>query len=245
MAKKTPVLIAKDLSFVYEIKALRNNKTRWTKLKSVVIGHKKQIKAIQDISLTLNSGEIIALVGNAGSGKSTLLENLSGGLRPTSGEIWASEQPVLLNGSFAFFGQLSGADNINLALLAMGKTKTEANELTKEIIESAKLKKIANHPLSSYPSTIRKKIVFEIAFAQNPKILLIDQRVKLRGQAEKEEFERRLKTIAKSGSCIVLVGMPLAQVSKLCNRMVWLDHGQVKEDGTIKRLVPIFKARKS
>lgn len=245
MAKKTPLLVAKDLTFVYEIKALRNNKTRWTKLKSVVVGHKKQILAIQDVSVSLNSGEIIALVGNAGSGKSTLLETLSGNLRPTAGEIWATEQPVLLNGSFAFFGQLSGADNIKLALLAMGKSTAESQLLTKEIIESAKIKKIAHHPLNSYPSTIRKKIVFEIAFAQKPKVLLIDQRLKLRGQAEKTEFLNRIKQLAKAGSCVVLVGMPLAQVSKMCNRMIWLDRGQIKDEGTVNRLLPIFKAKKS
>lgn len=244
MAKKTPVLSAQNLTFVYEIKSLRNNKNRWTKLKSVLIGHKKQIVAIQNLSLELNSGEIIALVGNAGSGKSTLLENLSGNLRPTSGEVWASEQPVLLNGSIAFFGQLSGADNIKLALLAMGKNKEESQALTKEIIETASIKKIANHPLNSYPSTIKKKIIFEIAFAFKPKILFIDQRLKIRGQEENLEFHKRIKELAKSGSCVVFVGMPLAQVSKLCNRMIWIERGQIKDDGTVKRLLPIFKAKR-
>jgi ABC-type polysaccharide/polyol phosphate transport system ATPase subunit len=245
MAKKTPVLSTQDITYVYEIKALRNNKNRLAKLKSVVLGHKKQIVAIQNVSVELNAGEIISLVGNAGSGKSTLLENFSGNLRPTSGQVWALEQPVLLNGSIAFFGQLSGVDNIKLALLAMGKSKEESQALVREIIEMAHIKKIANHPLNSYPSTIRKKIIFEIAFAVKPKILLIDQRLKLRGQQEKLEFQKRIKALAKSGSCVVFVGMPLAQVSKLCNRMIWLDHGQIKDDGTVTRLLPLFKAKRS
>ncbi len=245
MASKKPVLIAKDISITYEVKALRNNKTRWTKFTSAIIGHKKTIHAIEPSSIALNSGEIIALVGNAGSGKSSLLDGLGGAIRPASGEIWASERPVLLNGSFAFFGQLSGAENIRLALLSMGVTKSDCSRITREILENSKIKKMAHNPISSYSGTVKKKLMMEIAFALNPKILLVDQRVKLRTQEERNEFQNRIKQLAKSGSCIVFVGLPLVQVTKLCNRMIWLDQGNVKEDGTVKRVLPLFKSRKS
>ena len=125
MAKKQAVLVARNISLSYEIKAARNNKTRWTKISSAIIGYKKTISALEDMSLQLNSGEIIAVVGDAGSGKSSLLETLAGAAKPDTGEIWAIENPVLLNGSFSFFGQLSGSENIRLTLLSMGVDKSQ------------------------------------------------------------------------------------------------------------------------
>ncbi len=244
MAKKTPVLVSKDISLSYQIKALRNNKSRWTKLTSSIVGHKKTINALQNMSLQLNSGEIICVVGNAGSGKSSLLETLGGAVKPTTGEIWAIEDPLLLNGAFAFFSQLSGVENIRLSLLSMGIPKEDLGPMSKAIIENAKINKIAHNPISSYSSTTKKKLMMEVAFSQNPKVLLIDQRIKLRGLEERTEFASRIKQLAKSGSCIVFVGLPLKQISELCNRMIWLDHGQIKEDGTVKRVLPLFRNRK-
>ena len=245
MARKTPVLLAKDISVSYEINALRDNRTRWTKISSSIIGHKRTIRAIENLSLQLNAGEVIAIVGAAGSGKSSLLEALGGAVKPDTGEIWALENPILLNGSFSFFGQLSGAENIRLALLSMGISKSAEPQLRKDIIENASLKKIASNPLNSYSATTKKRLMAEIAFVQNPKVLLIDFRIKLRGQEERAEFESRIKALAKSGCCIVFVGLSLAQISKMCTRMIWLDNGQIKQDGTVKRVLPIFKGRKS
>jgi len=244
MAKKSPVLIAKGISLNYQIKALRNNKSRWTKLTSAVLGHKKTINALQEMSLQLNSGEVICLVGNAGSGKSALIETLAGAVKPTTGEIWALENPFLINGSFAFFSQLSGAENVRLSLLSKGIEKEALGNMAKEIISSAKINKIAHNPISSYSSTTKKKLMMEVAFSQNPKVLLIDQRIKLRGVEERTEFQNRIKQLAKSGSCIVFVGLSPKEISDLCTRMIWLDHGQVKEDGTVKRVLPLFRNRK-
>jgi|LakMenEpi03Aug12_release.lakeMendotaPanAssembly.Ray.scaffolds.fasta_scaffold164017_2 teichoic acid transport system ATP-binding protein len=245
MAKKQPLLIAKDISLTYEIRSLRNNKSRWTKFTSSIVGHKKTIRALENMSLQLNSGEIVAVVGIAGSGKSSLLQTLGGAVKPDTGEVWAVEEPVLLNGSFASFGQLSGAENVRLALLSMGMNKSGAAQLGRTILESAKIKKLAQNPISSYSSTTKKKLMLEIALSQNPKILLIDQRIKLRGVEERTEFEDRIKSLAKSGCCVVFVGLTFNRVNELCNRMIWLDHGQIKEDGTIKRVLPLFRNRKT
>jgi ABC-type polysaccharide/polyol phosphate transport system ATPase subunit len=244
MAKKQAVLVAKNISLTYEIKVARNNKTRWTKLSSAIIGHKKTIHALEDMSFQLNSGEIIGLVGDAGSGKSSLLETLGGAAKPNTGEIWAVDNPVLLNGSLAFFGQLSGSENIRLALLSMGVNKLRTTELSKEIVEAAKVKKIVHNPISSYSGTTKKKLMAEVAFAQNPRLLLIDQRIKLRGIQERTEFEDRIKSLAKAGCCIVMVGLPTAQIARLCTRMIWLDKGKIKEDGTVNRVLPLFRNRK-
>lgn len=244
MAKKTPVLIAKEISLTYEIKALRNNKTRWTKLTSAIIGHKKTIEALKEISLSLNAGEIISVVGNAGSGKSSLLETLSGAVKPTTGEVWATENPVLLNGSFGFFGQLSGAENIQLALLSMGIEKEKASAISRRVIDDLKLKKIAHNPINSYSTTTKKRMMLEVAFAHNPRVLMIDQRIKLRGTEERKEFEEKIRSLAKSGSCIVFVGLPPRQLPDICNRVIWLENGQIKDDGTVKRVLPLFRNRK-
>ncbi len=244
MAKKQPVLVAKDISLTYEIKALRHNKTRWTKFTSAIFGHKKTIHALEKMSIVLNSGEIICLVGSAGSGKSSLIETLGGAVKPDTGEIWAAGSPVVLNGNFTFFGQLSGLENIRLALLSMGINKFDTARLSKEVLEVAKIKKQAHNPISSYSSTTKKKLMLEVAFAQQPKVLLIDQRIKMRGVEEREEFEKRIKSLAKDGCCIVFVGLPIKQISRICSRMVWLENGQIKEDGTPARVVPLFRNRR-
>jgi len=244
MAKKQAVLVARNISLSYEIKAARNNKTRWTRFSSAIIGYKKTISALEDMSLQLNAGEIIAVVGDAGSGKSALLETLGGAAKPDTGEIWAIENPVLLNGSFSFFGQLSGSENIRLALLSMGVGKSQITNLSRDIMEATKIRKLANNPISSYSGTTKKKLMTEVAFAQNPKLLFIDQRIKLRGIQERVEFEDRIKALAKSGCCILMVGLPTVAIDRLCTRMIWLDKGQIKEDGTVKRVLPLFRNRK-
>lgn len=86
--------------------------------------------------------------------------------------------------------------------------------------------------------------MLEVAFAQRPKVLFLDQKLNLRGIEERTEFENRIKLLSKSGCCIVFVGLRPKQISQLCNRVIWLEQGQIKQDGTVNKVLPLYRKRK-
>ena len=188
--------------------------------------------ALNDVSLTINKGEIVGIIGHNGAGKSTLLKLISRVLTPTSGRVWVRGKvaPLLELGA-GFHPELTGRENIYLNSAILGLTRKEIDEKVPGIIEFSELHEFIDAPIRTYSSGMSARLGFAVATDTNPDILILDEIMAVGDEAFKHKSEARIRSFFEQGITIVLVSHSMETVEKLCTHVVRLDHGVVKGDG--------------
>jgi len=194
--------------------------------------------ALNDISLTIKKGEIVGIIGHNGAGKSTLLKLISRVLTPTSGRVWVRGKvaPLLELGA-GFHPELTGRENIYLNSAILGLTRKEIDEKVPGIIDFSELHEFIDAPIRTYSSGMSARLGFAVATDTNPDILILDEIMAVGDEAFQRKSEARIKTFFEKGITILLVSHNMDTIEKLCTRAVWLDHGEVKEEGIPERVV--------
>lgn len=200
-----------------------------------LLSHKLQYEefyALNDVSLQVEQGEVIGLIGHNGAGKSTMLKVISGILRPTSGTIavYGSVVPMLELGS-GFDFELSGRENIFLNGAILGYDKAFLESKYREILEFSELQEFIEQPIRTYSSGMMMRLAFSIATVVNPEILIVDEILAVGDADFQAKSYRRMMELMSGGTTVLLVSHDIRQIRKLCNRVVWLDHGQLKMSG--------------
>lgn len=190
-----------------------------------------QVEALRNISLVVNRGESIGIIGRNGSGKSTLMKLINGRVPPTSGAIYASSRPTLLGVSAALVPDLSGEQNIMLGCLAMGMTKAEVRAKYEEIVDVSGLRKSIHLPMKTYSSGMGSRLQFAISTAVETEILLIDEALNTGDDQFKGRTKRKMDELRANAGCVFLVSHSLTTIRKLCSRVIWLDDGELVTDG--------------
>jgi lipopolysaccharide transport system ATP-binding protein len=200
-----------------------------------------QFWALRDISFEVPRGSTYGLIGHNGSGKSTMLKLLAGIHRPTSGTIDAKGRvSAMIELGAGFHPELSGRENIYLngSILGLGKKQIDAS--LDEIIAFSGLERFIDSPVKVYSSGMYVRLGFSIAVNLDPEILLIDEIVAVGD----EEFQRRcfdhLYKLRRNGVTIVFVSHSLPLVQTLCDHAAWIDHGEMKADGTALAVVDSY-----
>lgn len=201
----------------------------------------RSIRAVQGVTLAARRGQAIGLIGRNGSGKSTLLRAVAGLLPPTSGEVLATSQPMLLGVGAALQSNMSGRRNILLGGLALGLSKDEIEERTDEIVAFAGLEEFIDLPLKAYSSGMRARLLFSISTAVRPEILLIDEALAVGDEIFRQRSEDRIDEMLADAGTIFLVSHSFASIEGMCNRVVWLDRGQVQADGDPADVIKAYK----
>lgn len=202
----------------------------------------RSIRAVRGVSLEALRGQAIGLIGRNGSGKSTLLQAMAGLLPPTSGEVLATSQPTLLGVGAALQSNISGRRNVILGGLALGMTKGEVEERMDEIVAFAGLEEFIDLPLKTYSSGMRARLLFSISTAVHPEILLIDEALAVGDEIFRTRSERRIKELLGEAGTVFVVSHSFASIEDICNRAIWLDHGEVQEDGDPDEVINAYKA---
>ena len=244
MSDLQPVLIVSDLSVEYRVSAQRNSENRRQKLLAMVMGKTETIQALKNISLVVNHGETIGVIGRSGSGKSTLVRVLAGLEKPTSGAVWAKSLPTTLSVSGTLLKGLSGSRNIRLSLFALGMNRNQVEERYREILKSLNFKEAIHRPLNSYSSGMLMKLKIAIAMSRTPEILLIDQ--KLQGGNEDsvdgDASVDNLNNLREKAGVVILVHKNPKVIAANCSRAIWLDKGEIKADGPAAEVIAKFEA---
>lgn len=190
-----------------------------------------EVSALRRISLVVEHGESVAIIGRNGSGKSTLLKIVCGQIPPTSGVVYASATPVMLGVNAALLPALSGDQNIVLGCLAMGMTRPEIDSKYESIVELSGLEDAIHMPMKSYSSGMSSRLRFAIAASIDPEILIIDEALNTGdAQFKVRTLERMHQLLAQAGT-VFLVSHSLSTVTELASRVVWLDEGELIFDG--------------
>lgn len=189
----------------------------------------------KDVSFEVKKGEVVGIIGRNGAGKSTLLKIISGILTPTSGkvELGGRVVPMLELGS-GFDYELTGRENVFLNGSILGYSEEFLKEKYDEIVEFSELGEFIETPLRNYSSGMIMRLAFAIATIVQPEILIVDEILAVGDEAFQKKSKRKMLELMGGGTTVLFVSHSIGQIREMCNRVVWLEKGQVKMQGETK-----------
>lgn len=188
--------------------------------------------ALRDVSFDLYQGETLGVIGRNGSGKSTLLRLLAGIVTPNRGELLnKGYRASLLSLQVGFLPGLSGRENAVLSGMLLGLHKAQAERKLDAIMEFSELGDFFDQPVQTYSSGMRARLGFSIAFQLDPDVLLIDEVLGVGDENFRAKSTAVMQEKIRSNKTIVLVSHSAATVRRLCDRAVWIEDGETREEG--------------
>jgi len=190
---------------------------------------------IRNISLEVNQGEVLGIIGQNGSGKSTLLKTMAGVFPPDSGSIYTRGSVSLLAGvGVGFHKELTGRENAYLYGALMGRTKEQIDALIDEIQSFAELKHHFDRPIRTYSSGMKSRLGISVATAFKPDLLLIDEVLGVGDASFRKKSEKRVKDMISESGTVVIVSHSLGMLKSICNRIIVLESGSVLHEGNVE-----------
>ena len=198
--------------------------------------------SLQHVSFSVNKGDRLGILGLNGAGKSTLLKVISGVYKPTEGRVIRHGKVVpLLELGAGFDPQYTGKENIFLYGTVLGYTKGYLEEKYDEIVEFSELGRFIDVPIKNYSSGMKSKLGFSIATIANPDILILDEVLSVGDAKFKKKSEAKIMHLMEGGTTVLFVSHSLAQVRRVCNRAMILDHGTLKAIGDIDEISNMYE----
>lgn len=189
--------------------------------------HVVEFWADRNVSFSLEKGDMLGIIGTNGAGKSTLLKAVSGIMVPTEGHMEINGSiAALLELASGFDGDLTVRENTYLRGAMLGYTRAFMNEMYESIIAFAELENFQEHPFKQLSSGMKSRLAFSIACLVRPDILILDEVLSVGDGAFRKKSEAKMKEILSNGVTGILVSHSIAQVRSMCNKILWLDHGQ-------------------
>lgn len=198
--------------------------------------------ALSDVSLKIERGEVVGIVGLNGSGKSTLLKLISGILQPSEGTVRTSGviSPMIELGA-GFDMELTARENIFLNGSVLGFNREFLKEKYDEILEFAELKNFEDVAIKNFSSGMVARLGFAIATLVKPDILIVDEILSVGDFLFQQKCERRINELMSGGTTVLIVSHSIDQIERLCNRVIWLEHGVTKMIGATEEVCSRYK----
>jgi lipopolysaccharide transport system ATP-binding protein len=199
--------------------------------------------ALQDVSLRVQAGETVGLIGANGSGKSTLLRLIGGLGRPTRGRIVRSQEvEAMLSLGDTLDPYLTGRENAITAGILSGYRRREIVARLDEIVEFAELEDFFDRPMRTYSEGMKLRLAFSVAISHEPELLLIDEVLSVGDLRFQEKCFRRLEELQRSGTTVLFASHDESQVRRLCERVLWLAHGRMQAYGDPDEVYDAYQA---
>ena len=193
---------------------------------------KHEFWALQDVDFKIKKGEVVGFIGSNGAGKSTLLKVVAGVMKPTKGRVLAYGNicPMIELGA-GFDPQLTARENIYLNGAVMGYSKELIDSKFDEIVEFSELKDFLDVPVQNFSSGMTARLAFSIATIVDPEILIVDEILSVGDIAFQAKSEAKMLSMIGGGTTVLYVSHSLESIKKLCDRVVWIEHGVVQKIG--------------
>lgn len=228
-AKLPITLAADDIHLTYQVRYIGKGRNPFNHLRRV------PKPVLKGISFYAREREFVGVVGRNGSGKSTMLRVLAGLETPTSGRVFSSAKPQLLGVGAALQPTLSGHENVMLGLLAMGYPPEAAEEIRPSVIELAQIGRAIHTPMNTYSSGMGARLRFAISVAASPKILMVDEALATGDASFQERSKKAMDKMIERAGTVFLVNHSRPAIEEMCNRVIWLEDGQIVADGDPKQ----------
>ncbi len=194
--------------------------------------------ALRNVSFSVNEGDVVGIIGGNGAGKSTLLKILSRITPPTSGNVTIHGRvSSLLEVGTGFHPELTGRENVFLNGTILGMRRKEVTQKFDEIVAFSDVEKFLDTPVKRYSSGMRVRLAFAVAAHLEPEILIVDEVLAVGDAAFQQKCMNKMQDVGKEGRTVLFVSHNMPAVSSLCDRVVWLDHGQKITEGPAQEIV--------
>ncbi|MDQ0619546.1 ABC transporter ATP-binding protein [Arthrobacter globiformis] len=202
----------------------------------------EKFHALHDVSLEINQGEAVALLGFNGSGKSTLLKHISGVMVPDNGTVRTRGRVAgLIEVGAGFHHDLSGRDNVYLNGAILGMTEEQINERFDSIVEFAEIGKFIDTEVKFYSSGMYLRLAFSVAVHTDPEVFLVDEILAVGDEPFQKKCIEKIQELAAEGKTLVVVSHDLDLVSRICDRGILLERGNITFDGPIEKAVATLR----
>jgi ABC-2 type transport system ATP-binding protein len=204
----------------------------------------KKFHALRDLSINVEHGETVALLGLNGSGKSTLLKHISGVMLPDSGTVRTGGRVAGLSEVGAgFHPDLSGRDNVYLNGAILGMTEAEIKDKFESIVEFAEIGEFIDTEVKFYSSGMYLRLAFSVAVHTDPDVFLVDEILAVGDEPFQKKCLAKIKELAAAGKTLIVVSHDLDLVAHVCERGVLLEHGSVVMDGPVDEVIGRLRGR--
>jgi ABC-type polysaccharide/polyol phosphate transport system ATPase subunit len=206
----------------------------------------REFWALQGASLAVKRGEAVGIIGPNGAGKSTLLKVVARVLHPTTGRVrvWGKVAPLLELGA-GFNPELTGRENVFLNSAVLGFSRRDIAARFDRIVEFAGVGPFIDMPLRTYSTGMVARLGFAVATDVPPEILIVDEVLAV-GDAEfRKKSAERLAAFRDSGATVLVVSHNLPSINELCQRAIWLEHGQLQAAGPAEEVTALYQAHQS
>ena len=203
----------------------------------------KEFEALKHVSFSVNRGEVVGLIGHNGAGKSTMLKVLSRIYKPTEGcvTVRGNVAPMLELGS-GFDWELTGRENVYLNGAILGYSKEFLDSKYDEIIAFSEIGQFVDIPMRNYSSGMIARLAFSVASVVVPEVLIVDEVLAVGDANFQTKSYARMMELMHGGTTVLFVSHDLDQIRKMCHRVVWLEHGQVRMFGETKEVCDAYEA---
>ena len=204
--------------------------------------NKNEFWALTDVDFEVKKGEVVGFIGSNGAGKSTLLKVIAGVMKPTKGNVQVGGNicPMIeLGAGFDF--DLTARENIYLNGAVMGYSKKFIDEKFDDIVAFSELQDFLEVPVKNFSSGMVARLAFSIATVVDPEILIVDEILSVGDLAFQKKSENKMRSMIGGGTTVLFVSHSIEQIQKLCDRVIWLEHGKVQMVGNSEEVCESYK----
>lgn len=208
----------------------------------VDFGAKKTIiRSLNNVSFSLKSGDRIGVIGHNGAGKSTLLRTIARVYEPTSGLVdVCGEVGSLVDISLGINKEATGRENIYIRGALLGLSRKQIEENFDEIVDFSELGDFIDMPVRTYSSGMHLRLAFSVATIIRPEILLMDEWLSVGDASFNAKAGKRLTDLVESSEILVIASHSRKLIERVCNRVLWFEHGTLKMSGDPKELCNLY-----
>ncbi|MGA7180863.1 MAG: ABC transporter ATP-binding protein [Thiobacillaceae bacterium] len=241
-----PIIEVDHLTKEYRLGAIQGLKQTLLNTGARLIG--KQVperplfKALDDVSFTIEQGEVVGIIGHNGAGKSTLLKMLAKISTPTHGSVKVNGRiaPLIEVGA-GFVPDFTGRENVYLNGAILGMSKQEIDRKFDEIVDFAEMAEFIDTPVKRYSSGMQVRLAFAVATSIESEILIVDEVLAVGDLAfQRKCFDRMEDLIKRQGKTVLIVSHNIRQLERLCSRVIMMDHGHTVADGDPTEVSNLF-----
>ncbi len=202
--------------------------------------------ALKHVSFTVEKGESLAVIGRNGAGKSTLLALVAGLSKPDAGTVTVNGQvAALLELGSGFHPSLTGRENVHLNAALLGLSRKRAGEVFETIVEFSGIGEFIDEPLRTYSTGMVMRLAFSVAIHTDPEVLLIDEVLAVGDAAFQAKCFEKLHEFRNSGKTLLCVSHASTIIHQLCDRALWLDHGELIMTGSVADVSAAYAGRQT
>lgn len=200
--------------------------------------------ALKNVTLRIEKGECVGIIGRNGAGKSTILSIILGTTLPTKGSVKVEGRvtPLLELGG-GFHPDLTGRENVLLNGVLLGLTKEDVLQKLTSIVDFSEMREFVDLPVRTYSSGMYLRLAFSVAIHTDPRILIIDEILAVGDEGFKRKSKEAMVKMIRKDVTTVFVSHDLQAVKEICSRVIWLDHGEVIAEGEPEKVVEAYSGR--